>query len=317
MFEIFVGTKFDFMKRRRVAYAISGLLMLASIASLIAHGGPKESIDFTGGTLLEVGFSKPVVVSTVRGAASTAGIRGAEVQMIEGGVESILRFQEEQATENPFQEFKRVYESENAGIQVTLRRTETVGPKVGKELEQKAAMAILWSLVLILAYIAWRFTRVSFGLAAVIALFHDILITLGLFSVFNIEVSLTVVAAFLTIGGYSINDTIIVFDRIRENMGLIKRKTFAEVVNISVNQTLSRTVLTGGTTLVAVIALYVLGGVVIHDFAFAMMIGVVVGTYSSIYVASALAVDISNWWIRRKETRQAAAGRKPKVLPAS
>lgn len=187
---------------------------------------------------------------------------------------------------------------------MVLLSQDAVGPKIGEELEQKATLAILWSLVLILGYIAWRFTRFSFGLGAVMALFHDILITLGLFSVLDIEVSLTVVAAFLTIGGYSINDTIVVFDRIRENMGLARRMSFQEIVDKSVNQTLSRTVLTSGTTLLAVLALFFLGGVVIHDFALAMLVGVLVGTYSSIFVASALALDLSQWWVRRKESRE-------------
>jgi len=180
---------------------------------------------------------------------------------------------------------------------------ETVGPKIGRELEKKAAMAILWSLLLILVYVAFRFTRVSFGIGAVAALFHDILITLGIFSFLDIEVSLTVVAAFLTIGGYSINDTIVVFDRIRENLGASRRMTFQEIVNKSVNQTLGRTVLTSSTTLLAVLSLYFLGGVVIHDFALAMIIGVLIGTYSSIFVASALALDLSNWWVRRRQAK--------------
>jgi len=254
-------------------------------------------------------------VNAVRDAAQAAGIQGAEIQMVEGGQDAILRINPEQAPANPFAALQAEMEKENAGVDVILRRTETVGPKVGKELEGKAAGAILWSLMLILIYIAWRFTRVSFGLGAVIALFHDILITLGVFSLLNIEVSLTVVAAFLTIGGYSINDTIIVFDRIRENRGLIKRKSFVELVNISINQTLSRTILTAGTTLIAVLALFLVGGIVIHDFALAMILGVAIGTYSSIFVASALAVDISAWWDRRKAARAEKAGKPAKAKP--
>jgi preprotein translocase subunit SecF len=314
MFTIFVGTRFDFMGKRRMAYVLSVVLVLASIASLVAHGGPRESIDFTGGTLLDVGFSSPVPVGDVRAAAEAAGITGAEIQMISGDTDAILRFAEEHAPDNAFVALEQQFSADHPGVEVTLRRTETVGPKVGKELEAKAAQAILWSLVLMLGYIALRFRRFSFGFAAVIALFHDIVITLGVFSLFNIEVSLTVVAALLTIGGYSINDTIVLLDRIRENRGLVKRKTFVEVVNLSVNQTLSRTFLTSLTTLAAVLALYLLGGIVIHDFAFAMLIGVVVGTYSSIFVASALAVDISGWWERRRGTK-APAG-KPKAVVA-
>jgi preprotein translocase subunit SecF len=313
MFELFVGSKIDFMGKRRVAYIVSAVLVLASLGSLIAHGGPRESIDFTGGMLLDVQFNRTVNVGEIRSAAQEAGILGAEIQMVEGGEEALLRINPEQAPENPFIALKSRMEQDQAGLTVELRRTETVGPKVGDELERKATLAVLTSLGLILLYIAWRFTRFSFGIASVIALFHDILITLGIFSFLNLEVSLTVVAAFLTIGGYSINDTIIVFDRIRENRGLIKRRTFEELVNISINQTLARTVLTSGTTLVAVASLYFLGGIVIHDFAFAMLVGVVVGTYSSIYVAGALAVDMHLWWEKRKAARAQSATAKDRA----
>ena len=324
MFEIFVGARIDFMGKRKMAYIVSAVLVLASVVSLVMHGGPRESIDFTGGTLLDVGFSQPVDVADVRSAAERAGITGAEIQMVEGGREAILRIGTDQSPDNAFIALRTQMDADGSGVDVELRRTETVGPKVGDELEQKAAMAVLWSLMLILIYIAWRFTRFSFGFAAVIALFHDILITLGLFSILNIEVSLTVVAAFLTIGGYSINDTIVLFDRIRENRGQLKRKSFSEVVNMSVNQTLSRTVLTSLTTLAAVCSLFFLGGIVIHDFALAMIVGVVIGTYSSIFVASSLAVDMNSWWMKRKEAKEkaksvksASSRKKPKTAPAA
>lgn len=311
MFEVFVGSKIDFMSKRRVAYIISLVLILASVGSLIAKGGPKESIDFTGGTLLDVRFNQVVDVADVRAAATAGGIEGAEIQMVDDGKDALIRIKPENSPENAFRAFETAFVAANSGTTVELRRTETVGPKVGDELEKKAAGAIFWSLLLILIYIAWRFTRLSFGLAAVIALFHDILITLGIFSILGLEVSLTVVAAFLTIGGYSINDTIVLFDRIRENRGMQKRRSFAEVVNISVNQTLSRTVLTSLTTLAAVLCLYFFGGPVIHDFAFAMIIGVIIGTYSSIFVASSIAVELNNWWERRKAKKAAEA--KPKA----
>jgi preprotein translocase SecF subunit len=315
MFEIFVGARFKFMERRRGAYTLSAALVLASIVSLIVHGGPRESIDFTGGNVLFIEFTESVPTAGVRAAAGKAGMDGAEVQMAEENTQAIIHFRSAEGdTSNQFENFRRQFAAGYAGADsVVLLSQETVGPKIGEELEQKAALAVLWSLVLILGYIAWRFTRFSFGLGAVIALFHDILITLGLFSILDIEVTLTVVAAFLTIGGYSINDTIVVFDRIRENLGLSRRITFLEVVNRSVNQTLSRTLLTGGTTLLAVLALFFLGGTVIHDFALAMLAGIVVGTYSSIFVASALALDLSNWWNRRKEARQSRTPAKAAV----
>ena len=303
MFEMFVGAKFKFMEKRRFTYVLSSLLLLGSVVSLVIHGGPRESIDFTGGSLLYVSFDRQVEVADVRAAASAAGFEG-DVQMAENGTQAIIHFRTAEGdTANQYGKLAIQVAALPDPPGMDLMSQEIVGPKIGKELERKAAMAIFWSLLMILGYIAWRFTRVSFGLGAVIALFHDIMITVGIFSVLDIEVGLTVVAAFLTIGGYSINDTIVVYDRIRENMGQSRRLTFQEIVNKSINQTLSRTVLTSSTTLLAVLSLYFLGGIVIHDFALAMLIGVVIGTYSSIFVASSLALDFSSWWNRRKEAR--------------
>ncbi len=311
MLQFLVGSNFKFMERRRVAYIISAILLLVSIGPLIAKGGPKESIDFTGGTLLYVGFDREVPVGQVRQAGADAEFDGLEVQMAEENTQALLRFRttEDNARSDAFQLFQEKMQARLPGVSIDLLSEDSVGPKIGNELEQKATLAILWSLVLILIYIAWRFTRFSFGFGAVAALFHDILITLGVFSVLGREIDLTVVAAFLTIGGYSINDTIVVFDRIRENMGLARRMSFQQIVNRSVNQTLTRTLLTAGSTLLAVLALFFLGGTVIHDFALAMLIGIVVGTYSSIFVASALALDISNWWVRRRQAKEKGSGR--------
>ena len=312
MLQMFVGAKYRWMEKRRWAYLFSLLLVVASIVSLALHGGPRPSVDFSGGTVLYLEFSPATSVNAVRDASSAAGFQGAEVQMAEERTQAIVRLGEI-GTEAPFDDFQKAFTAGNPGVTVTLLSQDQVGPKVGKELAQKATGAVLWSLFLILLYIAWRFTRISFGVGAVLALFHDILITLGIFSVLNKEVGLTVLAALLTIGGYSINDTIVVFDRIRENMGLARRMTLLEIVNKSINQTLSRTILTGGTTLLAVTALLLLGGPVIHDFALAMFIGVFFGTYSSVYVASALALDIHTWWTRRKLARSSGATAKTAV----
>lgn len=307
MFQILVGTKYKFMEARKITYLISLFLVLGSLGLLVAQGGPNESIDFTGGSMLYVEFQEPVDVAVIRKAAADAGLEGAQVQMAEAGREAFINFRMPEGDgsdlQNPYDLFRAEIEPVIGEGVIGFRSQEKVSPKIGKELEKKAALAILWSLVLILAYIAWRFTRVSFGIGAVIALFHDIVITLGILSLMGVEVSLTVVAAFLTIGGYSINDTIVVFDRIRENLGLSRRMSFKDIINRSINQTLSRTILTTATTLLAVGSLFVLGGVVIHDFALAMLIGVVIGTYSSIFVASALALDISEWWRARRAAR--------------
>ena len=310
MFEILVGTRFPFMKYRKTAYLVSGVLSLICIASLVLHGGPKESIDFTGGSVLYVGLDRAVPAGDLRSAAQEAGFEGAEVQSAEAGMQAIIRFRQAQGdTTNPFYAFRDRITARQNGLSVGLRSLDVVGPKVGKELEQKATLAVLVSLVLMLIYVAFRFTRVSFGLGAVIALFHDVLLVLGLFSLLNMEVSLTIVAALLTLAGYSINDTIVVFDRIRENMGLTRRMSFADVMDKSVNETLSRTILTGGSTFVAVVALYFLGGVVIRDFAFAMGVGILFGTYSSVFVASALALDITLASEKRRLSAEAQAAR--------
>ena len=178
--------------------------------------------------------------------------------------------------------------------QVDLRRVEMVGPQVGKDLRQKGLLAILYAMIGILAYITWRF-EFRFAVGAIVALLHDVLITLGVFSLFGKEIDLPIIAAFLAIIGYSLNDTIIVYDRIRENFGKYKKKGFAELVNRSINETLSRTILTSGTTLLVVLSLFLFGGGVIHNFAFAMLVGIIVGTYSSIFVASPILVFWSDY----------------------
>ena len=184
-----------------------------------------------------------------------------------------------------------------------------MGPKIGSELKQNAVNAILVSLVLIVFYIWWRFKQIQFGIAAVVALFHDVLLTLGVFSLLDKEISLAIVAALLTIVGYSLNDTIVVYDRIRENRKLYRRDNSAEVINRSINESLNRTVLTSGTTLLVVLGLLLLGGEVIHDFAFALMIGVIAGTYSSSFVASPLVLVWQNAIDRRKETAAVSSRR--------
>lgn len=313
MHQIFVGVNIKWMAKRKWAYLFSGTLVLASIISLIAHGGPRPSVDFSGGTVLYLGFSSPVDVSQVRQAAAQAGMEGAEVQLAQNGSEAIVRFGQIRSGEAPFERFQSAFASQAAGTTVSLMSQEQVGPKVGKELASKALQSVLWSLLLILIYVAWRFTRMTFGLGAVISLFHDVIITLGFFSIFNMEVGLTVLAALLTIVGYSINDTIVVFDRIRENMGLARRMSLHEIMDKSINQTLSRTVLTAGTVIVADLSLLIFGGPVIHDFALAMFIGSFFGVYSSVYVASALALDIHNWWVKRKQARASGTPAKAAV----
>ena len=301
MLQILHGTNIPFMRFRRIMYAISGSLIVATTVWLLMHGGPRYSVDFTGGNLLQVRLSKVQTSDQVRGAMDASGFRGYELQQMAGENrdEYLIRLPEGQAGEDSFTRIKSALESRFAGTTVELRRTEHVGPKVGGELRQKAIWAVLWSLAGILVYVGWRY-EFKFALGAVVALFHDVFVTLGMLCFTGREVSLTVVAALLTIAGYSINDTIVVFDRIRERSRALRKEKHSRAMDIAVNETLSRTIITSLTVFLSALALFIWGGEVLRDFSFAMLVGVGFGTYSSVYVASALALDI---WIgldRRK-----------------
>ena len=298
--QFLTNVNFDFLGKRKIAALISGTLIIIGIASLILHGGPKEGIDFTGGTTIRLKFEKAVNIGEIRSILSAIGQGNAEIKNI-GETSEILISVQQQAdigevsdliinelkdklSENPFE----------------LRERDTVGPRIGKELERAAIWAIIFSLILILIYISYRF-EFKFAVGAVIALFHDVIITLGVFSVLNLEISLAVVAAFLTIVGYSLNDTIVVFDRIRENLKIMRREDYVTIINTSINQTLSRTLLTSLTTFLVVLILFIFGGEVIHNFSFALLVGVIVGTYSSIFVASPFVVE---WQLRQERTKK-------------
>ena len=294
MLQLLIGTNIGFMRQRRIAYIFSGTLVLATAVWLIVHGGPLYGVDFTGGTLLQIRTGKVLPADQVRAALDAGGLRGFELQQLTG--ESRNEFMIRMRTteeKDPFPGVQRAIQSRFAGETVELRRAETVGPKVGKELRSKALWAVLGSLAGILLYVGLRY-EFKFALGAVVALFHDVFVTLGVLCFFNREVSLTVVAALLTIAGYSINDTIVVFDRIRERSKALRKEKHSRAMDIAVNETLSRTVITSLTVFLTAVALLIWGGEVLRDFSFAMVIGVGFGTYSSVYVASALALDI---WI--------------------
>jgi len=299
---------FDFIGKRKIFYAISLALIGIGMASLVARGGPRYGIDFAGGTVIQLKFQKDV---------STADIRSALAGVIEGsavvqsfGEQNEYLIQLEQSTEELEGLSKRVRDTlaEKLGDEgVEVRRVEMVGPKVGKDLREKGLLAVLFSIGAILLYIWWRF-ELRFGLGAILALVHDVLITIGAFSVFDKQFDLTTIAAILTIIGYSLNDTIVVFDRIRENLKKAGGKgDISAIMNRSVNETLSRTLLTSGTTLLVVAALFALGGGVIHDFAFALLVGILVGTYSSIYVASPVVLWLEQRAHHGGKTAKAAA----------
>lgn len=275
----------DFIGKRKLAAILSAALILIGLGSLVVQGGPNYGIDFAGGSLVQVQFSETTDAAEIRQALSDLELGTFMVQRFgDNPNEYMIRVQESTSQALSRSISSALNESFGAG-NVDLRRMEMVGPQVGKDLRQKGLLAILYAMVGILAYITWRF-EFRFAVGAIVALVHDVLITLGVFSLFGMEVDLPIVAAFLAIIGYSLNDTIIVYDRIRENFGKHAKKGFPFLVNRSINETLSRTVLTSGTTLLVVLSLFIFGGGVIHNFAFAMLVGVLVGTYSSIFVAS-------------------------------
>lgn len=293
----FKSTNIDFISRRRLAMAISGGLIAIGLISVAIHGGFAQGIDFAGGALVEIRVPNPVPLSEVRGVVSAAGFEGAEVTNFGAPNEYLIKVKSIGNADEVAEQIKDALRAK-LGQTFEVRRTESVGPKIGAELRTAAFWAIIYSLIGIVVYITWRF-EFRFAIAAIIALVHDVLFTLGFFSLFNLEVSLAVIAAILTIVGYSLNDTIVVFDRIRENLHTRRRDNYEKLVNASINETLSRTIVTSGTTLMVVLSLVLFGGEVIRDFALTLLIGITVGTYSSIYIASPVVVE----WHLRKAAR--------------
>ena len=279
----------DFVGKRTYAIIFSVVLITISIFSL-ATQGLKFGIDFTGGTLIEVGYEQPVDLSEVRNTLDEAQFKGANVQHF-GSTNEILIRLKPQAVSSAKLSSKIIH---LLGDDIDIRRVEFVGPKVGEELTNDGGLAMLYALIGILIYVAFRF-EYRFALGSISALIHDVIITLGVFSLLQIEFDLTVLAAILAVIGYSLNDTIVVFDRIRENFLSTRHTDPKKIINGALNQTLSRTIMTSVTTLLVLFALFFLGGEIIHSFALALLIGVVIGTYSSIYVASSmiLALGIS------------------------
>lgn len=297
--QIIRDTNIDFIGKRKIAVLISLVLISIGIVSLILQGGPKYGIDFTGGTSLHLHFEKPIYIGEVRTILSNIGLGNSEIKGFAAGNELLVRLQQQDNIEAVSEQAMAEIASKLPGNEIELLSKETVGPRIGSELRRDTIKAILISLVLLLIYISWRF-EFKFAVGAVIALFHDVLITLGVFSILKLEISLAVVAAFLTIIGYSLNDTIVVFDRIRENLKVLRREEYPKIFNVSINQTLSRTILTSLTTLAVVTILFFFGGEVIHNFSFALVIGIFIGTYSSIFVASPVVVE----WYLRTEARK-------------
>jgi len=326
------GINIDFVGKRKAAFMFSTMMILATIFLLIWRGGPNYGVDFSGGVLVQVKLNQERTPSEIRKALESVRLENSIIQEFgeEGQFEYLIRVRNTDIELTGLSEKVKQALIFELGQGVEIRRVEMVGPKVGKDLRQKALFAIFYAILFIAIYISGRFEfkwlmsivmalslalvvvltsgfvtvtwliliamivtlalcwflKLKYALGAIIALIHDVAITVGVFALTDKEFSLPIIAAILTIVGYSLNDTIIVFDRIRENLRRFRRRPFEEIMNTSINETLSRTVLTSTTTLVVVLTLFILGGGVIHDFTFAILIGVIVGTYSSIFVAS-------------------------------
>lgn len=288
---MFEKVHIDFLGKRKIAIICSGLLIFASIMSFVVKG-MRMGIDFTGGSLMEIAYQQPVDLNKLRGALAEDGFEDAMLQHYGTAKDVLIRLK-------PHEELKaadlsvKVLASANkiAATPGELRRVEFVGPQVGDELAEDGGLALLYALIGILIYVAWRF-EYKFSLGAVAALIHDVVITLGLFSITGMEFDLTVLAAILAIIGYSLNDTIVVFDRIRENFRRLRKDDAINIMNLSLNETLGRTLMTSFTVILVTLALVFLGGQIIHNFAVALTFGIAIGTYSSIYIASALVLKM-------------------------
>jgi preprotein translocase SecF subunit len=296
--QLFKKTHFDFIGKRYYAYAFSGVLILASVVSLVLKGGPKLGIDFTGGTLVQVGFKQPVPLSDLRSFLSTAGYPDAELQAASDGKSVIVRVpRSADSAVTLGQSMQKVVQEKFPASEATIERAEYVGPAVGRALASQAFWAIFWATVLIIVYVAFRFRSTLWGMCSVFAMVHDVISVVGIFSILDKEITVTVVAGILTLAGYSMNDTIVIYDRMRENLRLSRKEPLGDLINRSVNETLSRTIMTSLTVAITVAVLYFFGGSVIHDFAFALLYGVFIGSYSTIFVASPI---IYEWHSRGK-----------------
>ena len=286
-------TNLDFLGKKYIGLVLSITFIFCGLVSLVLNSGLKLSIDFTGGTVVQVLFKETPDISTIRLNLDENGFENAEVIEFGSPNELLIKTNLIENTDEANKKLSAIF----SDLEYEIRRIEMVGPKIGNELKKDAMYAISFALIGILIYVWFRFDK-NYAAGSVIALIHDVFITLGLFSILNKEIDLSIIAAILTIVGYSLNDTIVVFDRIRENIHKNTKEKLEHVVNISLNETLARTLITSITTLVVVVILLFLGGEVINNFAFALTLGVLIGTYSSLFVASPVMVYLEN---RRSE----------------
>jgi preprotein translocase subunit SecF len=296
------GINLDFVGKMKYAIIFSVILTVIAIASVIFHGGLSLGIDFAGGSIIQVKFQKAVSADQIRAALKSTKLENSTIQQF-GVNEFLIR------THESFNDQKML--EDNLGKPLTtafnkeyeVRRVEVVGSKVGMDFQRKALFAIVLSWIAMLIYITWRF-EFRYALGGIIALVHDVLIIIGTVSIFNIEFTLSILAAVFFIIGFSINDTIVVLDRIRENVKLNPRQKLGDIINMSVNQTLSRTILTSLTVFLTVLALYIFGGAVIHDFAFSLLVGVVFGTYSSVFISCPIVLLFENLQISKMKRKK-------------
>jgi preprotein translocase subunit SecF len=287
-------TDINFMGKMRSAKFFSAIIILAGLASIVIQGGLKFGIDFSGGMLIQLQFKAAPNIDDIRDGLKSINLGESTIQEFGSKNDILIRVQRsEEKMEEVGHQVKESLKDKFNLDDITVERVEMVGPKVGRDLREKALLSIIYAIIGIVIYISWRFEfqyswrfEFQYAIAAIIALIHDVLVTMGAFSIADKEFTLVIVAAFLTIIGYSLNDTIVIFDRIRENLRRRGKTPLIELVNTSINQTLSRTLLTSGTTLLVVLALFFFGGAIIHDFSFALLVGVLIGTYSSIFIAS-------------------------------
>jgi len=311
----FEHANYNFVTVRRRAMLVSAAVILAGMLSILLHHGLKTSIDFSGGALVEIALQQPVPVQDVRSIVSGAGFGEAEITRFGQESNYLIKVKETLVTSSTTGEApdslgtpegrvaKKLQAALSAGIsgqKVEVRRVETVGPKIGTELRKAAFLAVIYSLIGILIYISWRF-QFRFAVAAIIATAHDAMVMLAFFSFAGLEMSISGIAAILTIVGYSLADTVVVFDRIRENLGLRKREDMGTLINTSINETLSRTIITSGTVMLTLVALLVFGGAVIREFALAMTVGIIAGTYSSIFIAAPILLEWQMWHPSKKK----------------
>ena len=301
MIRLFANANYDFIKWRHYAYALTGLIIIPGLV-LLAIKGLNYSIEFTGGTFIQIETKRPIQTAELRADLDAAGIHGAEIQSFGSDTSYSIRARLGENVTSPGGDAEETSAAVGKALDAKIGpdnykivKHEAVGPKVGKELQGKALLAIFFSFFVTLAYLAYRFEW-RFGLAAVLATFHDILTTIAFIRYMNLEVSLVVVGAVLTMVGYSLNDTIIIFDRVRENLRKYRRTNLYEILNLSINETLPRSILTHGTTMAATIALVIFGGEVIRPFSLVMTFAIFTGTFSSIYIAAPVLLLIEKRW---------------------